>query len=166
MRVPGLKSLRRTASWLYSRVADFVLILGYHRVAQTTCDPLELCVSPDNFAEQLDVLRRRTDVIDLNSLERGFRSGKLPRRTVAITFDDGYQDILQTARPLLAKRDMPCTVFAVTGALGQEFWWDSLSRIIYTPATLPEKLTIKIGTDTLAWTDVGATQVKDRKSVV
>jgi peptidoglycan/xylan/chitin deacetylase (PgdA/CDA1 family) len=158
MRLPGWKTARGTANWLHSRIANFVLILGYHRVAETAVDPYNLCVRPDHFAEQIDVLRRQTNVVDMPTIADGLKSGHLPRRAVAITFDDGYLDILQTAKPLLAANDLPATVFAVSGSLGQEFWWDRLARIIFGPAVLPESLTLPICGQTLAWSVIDTAQ--------
>jgi hypothetical protein len=149
MRLPGLKTMRGAANCLHSRLANFVLILGYHRVAETAVDPDNLCVRPDHFAQQMDVLRRQAQVIDIQTLADGLQNGSLPRRAVVITFDDGYLDILQTAKPLLVAKDLPATVFAVTGALGEEFWWGSLSRIIFGPAVLPNSLTLPICGQTL-----------------
>lgn len=163
MRLPGLKTMRRTADWLYSRAANFVLILGYHRVAETAVDPYNLCVRPDHFAGQMAVLRCRADVIDLPTLADRLQKRRLPRRAVSITFDDGYQDIWNTARPLLAVHDLPATVFVVAGALGQEFWWDRLARIIFRPAVLPDSLTLTIGAETFTWSLLDAVHMTLRK---
>ena len=78
MRLPGLKAMRRTADWLHSRVANFVLILAYHRVAETAIDPYDLCVRPDHFAEQMDILRRQATVVDIHTITDGLKSGRLP----------------------------------------------------------------------------------------
>ena len=58
--------------------------------------------------------------------------GSLPRRAVAITFDDGYRDNLTNAAPLLEEAGAPATVFLVASAIGGEtpFWWDELARMI------------------------------------
>ena len=60
---------------------------------------------------------------------------KLPRRTVIITFDDGYADNFHTALPLLQEADCPATVFVTAGKIGAErdFWWDELERVILVP---------------------------------
>jgi peptidoglycan/xylan/chitin deacetylase (PgdA/CDA1 family) len=165
MRLPGWKMARGAAHWLHSRIANFVLILGYHRVAETAVDPYDLCIRPGHFAEQLELLRRQTQVIDLQTLAAGLQTGNLPRRAVAITFDDGYLDILQTAKPLLAAKDLPAAVFAITGALGEEFWWDRLARIIFGPAVLPNNLTLPICGQTLTWSMIDVDQAIGTKEV-
>lgn len=159
--------MRRVRIWLHSRVKNFVLILGYHRVAHAAFDPFDLCVQPDHFAEHLDVLQRKTQVIGLDTLYQGLLNNNLPKQAVLITFDDAYQDILHAVKPLLSARDLPATTFAVTSALGQEYWWDRLARLVFSPAMLPNNLTIKIGTETFHWTSTGAkepTHLKRRLS--
>jgi peptidoglycan/xylan/chitin deacetylase (PgdA/CDA1 family) len=96
------------------------LILIYHRVIDRVYGPEGLCVSPANFARQLDVLG---DTIV--ELERVI-AGDAPDGSVAITFDDGYVDNLAHAAPLLAGR--PATLFVCTGL--ERFWWDDLYRLI------------------------------------
>lgn len=152
MRRYGQKTARRAAAWLRSRFRPTALILGYHRIAATAVDPYSLCVSPDHFAQQLDVLCRVANVIDLETLRHELLNGSLPERAVAITFDDGYQDNLVTALPLLAARQLPATVFVVSGTLGQEFWWDMLARLIFETAVLPDTLTLQSGEQTIQWT--------------
>jgi peptidoglycan/xylan/chitin deacetylase (PgdA/CDA1 family) len=80
-----------------------------------------------------------------------------------ITFDDGYADNLHTARPLLATSGLPATVFVATGSLGAEFWWDTLARLIFSPALLPETLAMTIGGQAVAWSQNGAGRVQVNK---
>jgi len=46
------------------------------------------------------------------------------RRLVGLTFDDGYEDFLQNAVPVLEKFGFSATVFVVAGMLGEENNWD------------------------------------------
>jgi peptidoglycan/xylan/chitin deacetylase (PgdA/CDA1 family) len=105
-----------------------------------------LCVTPEHFAEQLDVLAQRRQVISLQSLTQALRQGRLPRRAVVITFDDGYADNLLTAKPLLEKHHLPATVFVATGYIGdrREFWWDELDRLFLQPGNLPQTLQLGV----------------------
>lgn len=106
------------------------LVLMYHRVASVRPDPWSLCVSPDHFAEHLQVLQNHHRV-RLDQLSPGGWSIR-PQLSVAITFDDGYADNLRDAAPLLDRYDTPATFFVTTGYVGagQEFWWDELERIV------------------------------------
>lgn len=121
-------------------------ILMYHRVAVERSDPWGLCVSPRNFAEQLDVLSTHASVLPLAQLQRRIGDGTAAPGSVAITFDDGYADNLLAAAPLLARLALPATVFVTTGYSdqGREFWWDELDRILLEPGVLPAVLEVEI----------------------
>ena len=64
------------------------LILMYHRVAEDDLDPWQLCVSPNNFAAQMDLLRRTRRPMRLDDLTRELAQGHCPRGAVVVTFDD------------------------------------------------------------------------------
>ncbi|HSB13722.1 MAG TPA: glycosyltransferase [Bryobacteraceae bacterium] len=108
------------------------LILLYHRVAEVQPDPWSLCVTPQHFAEHLDVLSSRWNVLRLRDLVRALQDGALPDRSIAITFDDGYADNLHNAKPILERYGKPATTFVSSGYVGnkREFWWDELERIV------------------------------------
>lgn len=108
------------------------MILMYHRVATPACDPWDLSVAPQRFDEQMAVLRRKRTPLAMPEFVSRLRDGSLPRDAVAVTFDDGYVDNLQNAKPILAKHEVPATVFLTTDRLGAqvEYWWDELARLI------------------------------------
>ncbi len=129
------------------RFAPGALILVYHRVAEEQLDPWRLCVSPSKFEAHLRALRAlRYKIVHVSALARELDAGKLPGRTVALTFDDGYRDNLLSARPLLEKYNAPATLFATAGYIGcdEEFWWDALERIFLQPGSLPPTLELII----------------------
>lgn len=133
------------------------LILVYHRVNEVMTDPQLLCVSPKNFAEQLDVLQKNYKPMRLQHLAQTFQDRFVPRRMVAVTFDDGYADNLYKAKPLLEHYEIPATVFVTTGYVGErrEFLWDELDRLLLQPGTLPEKLNLEINGKMHEW-DLGS----------
>ena len=120
------------------------LILMYHRIADLEHDPWELAVSPSRFAGHLDVLRSRRDVVPLSWLAGRIEQGQLAPHAVAITFDDGYVDLLNNARPLLERHTSPATVFLPPGFVGAAggFWWDTLTRIFLATPELPGQLAL------------------------
>jgi len=120
---------------------DGAIILLYHRVTRPDRDPQLLCVSPENFAAQLEALGRMRRVIPLSELARDLRRGHVKPGTAAITFDDGYADNIHEAAPILRRFGMPATVFATTAHAedGLEFFWDDLDRIFLSPGRLPAR---------------------------
>ena len=91
-------------------------ILLYHAVGSSVAaDSYGFSVLPGRFAQQMDLLSHRPDV-EIVDLAGGLRSrGRL---RVAVTFDDGYKDILTTAAPTLLQYRIPFTVFATSALLG------------------------------------------------
>lgn len=157
MRVPGLGKLQRLKHRLQKRLASKGLILMYHHVAEVDLDPWSLCVTPQYFAEHLEVLQKYAHPISLQQLAQAHRDGNIPHRAVAITFDDGYADNLYHAQPLLEYCGIPATIFISTGYIGKdrEFWWDELERLFLQPGKLPEKLTLNISGKIHNW-ELGA----------
>ena len=130
-----------------------VVILEYHRVAELETDAFRLAVTPEHFAEHLAVLPRLGRVLPLRQAALALRDGRLPRRGIVVTVDDGYADNLYSALPLLERYDVPATIFVTTGGIGsrREFWWDELERLILSPGSLPEALYGEIGSRTFKW---------------
>ena len=121
------------------------LVLMYHRVAEPAADPWGLSVTPARFAEHLDVIRRYGEPMPLARLADSMTAPDRPRRSIAITFDDGYADNALNAAPILEAQDMPATIFVVSGAVGRQrdFWWDALARAILARPSLPAKLRLE-----------------------
>lgn len=153
MKIPGLNRLRKAARQLKGRFDRRALVLMYHRVADARSDPWALCVTPQHFADQLEVLQEHTRPLRLQQLTRSIADGSIPYRSVVVTFDDGYADNLHNARPLLERYDIPATVFIASGYLGQEreFWWDVLERILLEPGTLRDTLRLSINEIQQQW---------------
>jgi len=115
------------------------LVLMYHRIHKPLTDPWDLSVSPDNFEAQLRYLKSEYTIISANELVQQLISGTLKKRSVVLTFDDGYRDNFETAKPLLEKYSVPATFFITDSYLGsgQSFWWDELEQIIVHTRNLP-----------------------------
>jgi peptidoglycan/xylan/chitin deacetylase (PgdA/CDA1 family) len=150
--------MRKTFSDLARRLsprhsAGDAVVLMYHRVCAGAF-PGGVSVSPAHFAEHLQALRGSFTILPLGELCRLRAAGTVPRRSLAITFDDGYLDNLTEAKPLLEQYDVPATVFVVSGYVGsgQRFWWDELERICTSPETLPGHLELSIRGVTRTWT--------------
>jgi peptidoglycan/xylan/chitin deacetylase (PgdA/CDA1 family) len=153
LRVGGLGRLRRAAGRLRGSSDGRVLILLYHRVATLRSDPWGLAVTPGRFDEHLRVLREYASPMRLSELSSALRDGRLPERSVVVTFDDGYLDNLRNAKPLLERHGVPATVFVASGFIGRrrEFWWDELDRLILQPGELPERVQLDVDGKTYSW---------------
>jgi peptidoglycan/xylan/chitin deacetylase (PgdA/CDA1 family) len=72
--------------------------------------------------------------ITLDSLVAGREgAGALPRRPVVITFDDGYQDCIDYAVPILRKFGFTATFYMIAGLAGQSTPWLKAERNIEFP---------------------------------
>ncbi len=128
------------------------LVLLYHRVAEAGSDEWGLCVTPDNFAAQMDVVAHHFAPVRFGSVSEavGRNGEKIP---VAVTFDDGYVDNLEAAKPVLSRFGIPATLFVISSAIGseREFWWEQLERILLEPGLLPSELHMTIGSKRFDW---------------
>lgn len=108
------------------------VILMYHRVASPPYDPWGLCVSPQRFRDQLEALTRSRTVLSMEQLVAALDAGDVPPHATAITFDDGYSDNEEVAKPILEELGVPATMFLVTGLIGSAtcFWWDELAALV------------------------------------
>jgi peptidoglycan/xylan/chitin deacetylase (PgdA/CDA1 family) len=162
MRIPGRKLVRTAARWLRSRIPPRSLILGYHRIASDPWDPLDLNVSPENFAGHLEAIRGRAETCRLSDLGSGLREGRLAHRQLVLTLDDGYADGLLNVRPLLERHGMTATVFVVSGFGGESFWWDELAAILAPPRLLPPRLALSLAGETRELSSEGSEDPRRR----
>ena len=114
-------------------------VLAYHRIADVS-DPgfdtyvSNVSASPRAFGAQLDHVARHFDVIDLGRLLAWLDgSADLPARPLLVTFDDGYRDNFEHARPALRERGLPAVLFVTTGFVddGRVLYWDRLARAFH-----------------------------------
>jgi peptidoglycan/xylan/chitin deacetylase (PgdA/CDA1 family) len=145
--------MRRWLSYYGQLARDWAqpkaVVLMYHRVAEPDTDIWDLAVSPAHFEQQLRVVQRLGTIISTLELSERLHLGTLKRRSIAITFDDGYLDNYLNAMPLLTQHQLPATFFIVSGHVGldQEFWWDELAGILLEAEHLPPTLTLRLPDD-------------------
>jgi peptidoglycan/xylan/chitin deacetylase (PgdA/CDA1 family) len=105
-------------------------ILMYHSVAPGAKVSNRLAVSPETFDKQMRLLKTRGfNVITPEDFARNIKMGrKMPPRTVAITFDDGYQDNYTEAFPVLKKYGLPAAIFIIINEVGRSdrLSWDEI----------------------------------------
>ena len=110
----GVGHLVSRSEWRRQRL----LILCYHGVALS--DEHEWCpglyVSPSHLEGRLTLLQRLgCNVLPLSEAVTRLSAGRLPPRSVVLTFDDGYFDFMARAWPLLRRFGYPATVYVTTG---------------------------------------------------
>jgi peptidoglycan/xylan/chitin deacetylase (PgdA/CDA1 family) len=105
-----------------------VLVLCYHAVSLTW--PAALSVTPAALRRQLEGL-----------LARGWKATTFtdavihprPGKTLAVTFDDGYDSVRRHAAPLLAELGVPATLFVPTNWPGERMRWPGIDHWATTP---------------------------------
>ena len=107
-----------------------VLVLCYHAVSPTW--NATFSVTPDTLEHQLSQLVRAgwrgATFSDAVLAPRG-------RRTLAVTFDDGFASVFEVAEPILTRLGLPGTVFVPTAFMGerQHLRWQGIEAWIGTP---------------------------------
>jgi peptidoglycan/xylan/chitin deacetylase (PgdA/CDA1 family) len=110
----------RSAAWLArtrGRAEDGagLRILFYHRVSD---DPDPLAVTPAAFAAQMAHLARQGyTVLDVPRAASLLDGGEVPPRTIGLSFDDGFRDVVENAGPVLERHGFSATVYLTTGVV-------------------------------------------------
>jgi peptidoglycan/xylan/chitin deacetylase (PgdA/CDA1 family) len=108
----------------------YLPILTYHRLLSqdptTTVDPKRISVSQHQFRRHLAWLKRLGyKTLRLEDYVKFLREkGSAPSRSFAITFDDGYEEVLTLGLPILQEFGYTAAVFAVPGQFGGSNAWD------------------------------------------
>jgi peptidoglycan/xylan/chitin deacetylase (PgdA/CDA1 family) len=93
--------------------AGGVTVLMYHRIQPT---PAHLDVTLDGLRDHLDAIKAAGyKTITIAELAKHMRNGVIPRKTVAITVDDGWKETTQFAAELSARK-MTGTFFIISKA--------------------------------------------------
>jgi peptidoglycan/xylan/chitin deacetylase (PgdA/CDA1 family) len=125
-------------------------ILMYHQVdtEPPKGSPMRgLVVSPKTFARQMAALHALgyvgKSMGDLMPYLKGQNQGKV----FGITFDDGYQNNLRCALPVLKRYGFTSTCYIVVNQVGKTNGWDKERGVIQVPLMTAEELQ--------AWVDAG-----------
>jgi peptidoglycan/xylan/chitin deacetylase (PgdA/CDA1 family) len=109
-----------------------VSILMYHHIkdgGDEFCGGLQKAT----FRKQISFLKKNYQIYPLGNLVSSLRSKEgLPENSVAITFDDGYEDFYESAFPVLREANVPATVFLVAEAIEKQvpLWTKKVASVL------------------------------------
>lgn len=135
----GLKDLAKTAlyhsgalSLRHARAnAQHLTVAMFHRVLDRA-DPLYAAADPTYtvstafFADCLAFFKRHYSVVSAAQVIAAREGGAaLPVRPLLITFDDGWQDNLRYAAPVLRQANVPALIFVAADPIDSDesYWW-------------------------------------------
>lgn len=124
----------------YHHVSDAPLVADVTHIGDSGLPATTISVN--DLQRQLRYLREnRYNVLPLPELIQHLRNGQsLPDRSVAITFDNANRSVCDTAFPLLAKYNIPFTVFINTEAIDKNYpancSWEQLQTLAAAGVTL------------------------------
>ena len=138
--------------WLSPAARGLGVVLTFHHVSPeppAAFAPNRLLgITPDFLELTLRELDARGfEVISLDAVPERLAEPDYGPPFAVLTFDDGYRDNVEHARPVLARHDVPWTLFVTSAFADQRgrLWWIELERAI---ARL-DRLRLGIGSRTL-----------------
>jgi peptidoglycan/xylan/chitin deacetylase (PgdA/CDA1 family) len=152
--------LGNTRRYILNSLNKPAIVLLYHRVTHLEKDPQLLAVCPDNFYDQIDLLKNNYSLLEIDEFSELFvRQKKMPPNPVIITFDDGYADNFHEALPILESLNSQALFYITTSNLGTpyELWWDELERILLDDHHLPDFAEIKFKKESIKFSLLTAT---------
>jgi len=122
-----------TGGRLFLKSKYVIPVLMYHSI-DARYKETKLSVSPLSFEEQMKFLHNQGyNAITLKELVDTIKDKTaFPAKTVAVTFDDGYEDNYLYAFPALKKYGIPATIFVVVDNIGKEGFlnWDQINEMV------------------------------------
>lgn len=122
----------------------------------------KLSLSPESFERQMEFLHKhRYNVLPLEKIVPYIRKEeRVPPRTLAITFDDGYYNNYKYAYPVLKKYNLPATIFVIINKIGTPGYlsWEEIKE-------MSDSGVVTIGSHTMAhlWLPDVAPQVLEKE---
>jgi peptidoglycan/xylan/chitin deacetylase (PgdA/CDA1 family) len=106
-----------------------VLIVTYHAIASPSSP---VCCPPAQLEADLETLAHAGfTFVSLDECADWLSGAKpLPPRSIAVTFDDAYANVVSDGLPILLRFRVPATIFAIVGRLGGDNQWPGQWRSI------------------------------------
>lgn len=121
---------------LYGPCAQLPVLMYHHIQTKESAiadKQTALTVYTDVFKNQMQYLKNKNyNVLTLNDLINFFDSGTgIPKHSVLLTFDDGYQDFYTDAYPVLSNFGFHSTMFTPTGLINNPDYltWDEIPQM-------------------------------------
>jgi peptidoglycan/xylan/chitin deacetylase (PgdA/CDA1 family) len=100
-----------------------IAILTYHSLDDSDS---VLSTAPQVFANHMRVLAKLdADIVNLKDIGREMNRDHASKPMIAITFDDGFQNVYEHGFPVLRNYGFPATIFLVTDYCGGMNSWPS-----------------------------------------
>jgi peptidoglycan/xylan/chitin deacetylase (PgdA/CDA1 family) len=72
-------------------------------------------VHPEMFKMQMDYLRKNFNIVTLDEIcNYVIKNRRLPKKSVSITFDDGFNNVYENAYPYFKEHKLPASIFITT----------------------------------------------------
>ena len=87
------------------------------------------------FKKQIEFLTRNFEITTMRQIENYFQgNGDLPKKSVALTFDDGYANNAKYADPILMEFGAKATIYLATNYIGTDrlMWSDEIELTVLT----------------------------------
>jgi peptidoglycan/xylan/chitin deacetylase (PgdA/CDA1 family) len=151
-------------------------ILSYHSISEEFNDPVfgQITVNPSLFKRQLSILTRFgfRFMTPQHFNELLTSDYNIPKKTVLLTFDDGYKDFIKNAFPLLIEYKISAIVFIVTGLVGKVNEWDikkgskSIELLDLNELKELEEKEIMLGSHSVSHADLTSLSMEDLKKEI
>jgi len=119
------------AAVLCAKSQYVVPVIMYHNIDERSAVS-RLSVSSESFGRQMNFLKsHRYNVVKLEDLAGMLKKNKLPSRTIAVTFDDGYENNYTNAYPVLKKLGLQATIFIIPAMVGTDGYltWSQIAEM-------------------------------------
>jgi peptidoglycan/xylan/chitin deacetylase (PgdA/CDA1 family) len=148
------------------------VVVAFHRIQEA--DPSDsLTIDAAAFERHCRFFRRHFAVVPLRDLVHRLAQGHRVDRHLAITFDDGYRDNFENARPVLEKLSLPATFFVVSDWMGSDVVppWDIERGVRHPWMTWDEVRSLhrngfEIGAHTRSHADLGTVSPAEARAEV
>jgi peptidoglycan/xylan/chitin deacetylase (PgdA/CDA1 family) len=151
---------------------DAAVVVAFHRIQETDGSD-SLTIDAGTFERHCRFFRRYFRVVSLRTLVYSLEHGFPLDRHLAITFDDGYRDNFENARPVLETLSLPATFFVVSDWIGTDVvpWWDRERGARYPWMTWDEvrllhRKGFEIGAHTRTHADLGKVSLDEAREEI